>query len=113
MKLKMFAIPNCDTVKKARTALEMKKIEYEFVDFKKIKPNKKDILRWKDFYKDWPVNTKGPTFRKIKDQFQAANDAEKISLLIENSSAIKRPILEKDDVVISIGYSDLENYGSF
>ena len=31
----MYAIPNCDTVKKARAFLDKKKIAYEFVDFKK------------------------------------------------------------------------------
>ena len=34
----MYAIANCDTVKKARTYLEKKKVSYEFVDFKKTPP---------------------------------------------------------------------------
>ena len=102
-KHKLFGIPNCDTVKKVRSCLDEKKVDYDFIDFKKQPPTAKDIRRWKSFMNMWPVNTKGPTFRKIKDEFEAASDAEKVELLIENSSAIKRPILEKDGAVEAVG----------
>src|SRR5690606_17316607 len=105
----LFGIPNCDTVKKVRTALEKKNYNYEFIDFKKRPPTEKDILRWKEFLKSWPVNTKGPTFRKIREQFESANEKTKLQLLIENSSAIKRPILELDGSVQAIGF-DAEFY---
>ena len=38
---KIYGIPNCDTVKKARTFLEKKNVELEFVDFKKIQTNRR------------------------------------------------------------------------
>lgn len=102
--LKLFGIPNCDTVKKVRTYLDKKGFDYQFVDFKKQPPESSDIQRWKAFMKTWPVNTKGPTYRKIRDQFEKANDSGKMKLLIENSSAIKRPILEQDGVVEAVGF---------
>jgi len=101
---RLYGIANCDTVKKVRTYLEKKKIDYDFVDFKKQPPTETDIARWKSFMKMWPVNTKGPTFRKIKEKFEAANDSQKMNLLIENSSAIKRPILEQDGKVKAVGF---------
>lgn len=104
MKTRLFGIPNCDTVKKVRTYLENKKVAYEFVDFKKQPPTESDIKRWKSFMKTWPVNTKGPTYRKISEKFEAASDSQKMKLLIENSSAIKRPILEKDGSVKAVGF---------
>ena len=103
-KYQLFGISNCDTVKKVRAFLEKRKVNYEFVDFKKRPPNEADIRRWKTFLNTWPVNTKGPTFRKIREQFEAANEAQKMKLLIENSSAIKRPILEKNGAVQAIGF---------
>ncbi len=106
---RLFGIPNCDTVKKVRAHLEKKKTAYEFIDFKKQPPTESDLMRWKSFLNDWPVNTKGPTFRKIREQFEAASDSGKMKLLIENSSAIKRPILEKSGVVQAIGL-DLNFY---
>ncbi len=103
LQYKLFAIPSCDTVKKVRMLLEKKKIDYDFIDFKKQPPTEADIQRWKTFVKDWPVNTKGPTYRKIKEEFERATDDQKVQILIENSSAIKRPILEKAGVVQAIG----------
>lgn len=100
----VYGIPNCDTVKKARTALEKNQIQYQFVDFKKTPPSEADILRWKAFVKGWPVNTKGPTYRKIKEDFEAASESQKMKILIANSSAIKRPILEVDGKVQCLGF---------
>ncbi|MGE3973903.1 MAG: arsenate reductase family protein [Bdellovibrionales bacterium] len=105
----LFGIPNCDTVKKVRVLLEKKKIDYEFIDFKKRPPTESDIQRWKSFMKVWPVNTKGPTYRKIREKFEAVSDNQKMKLLIENSSAIKRPILEKNGAVQAVGL-DLSYY---
>ena len=107
----MYGIPNCDTVKKAIKALEAKNIEFEFINFKKTPPTNAQIKGWKEQLGDYPVNTKGPTYRKIKEEFEMATAAQKIKLLIENSSAIKRPILEKNGKMISIGF-DQEKYAN-
>lgn len=103
---KLCGIPNCNTVKKARVHLESSGIDYEFMNFKKEPPLKKDIVAWKKAFGDWPANKKGPTFRKIKEDFEAADSNQKKEILITNSSAIKRPILEKDGVAIHFGYDE-------
>ena len=103
-KYSLYGLPNCDTVKKVRTYLEKNKIDYEMIDFKKTPPTESDIKRWKSFMKIWPANTKGPTYRKIREQFESATDAKKIKILIEFSSAIKRPILEIDGSVEAVGF---------
>lgn len=103
---KMYGIPNCNTVKKAQNLLEEREINYEFINFKKQPPTKALLTQWKKDLGDWPVNTKGPTFRKIKEQFEKANAQEKYQLLIDNSSAIKRPILCKSDKLVSIGFDE-------
>jgi arsenate reductase len=59
--ISMFAIPNCDTVKKARTFLEQNKIDYEFIDFKKNPPTKTQIKAWADYFGELPINKKGLT----------------------------------------------------
>ncbi|MDD0854032.1 Spx/MgsR family RNA polymerase-binding regulatory protein [Halobacteriovorax sp. GB3] len=107
--IKMYAIKNCDTVKKAMKHLEAKGLEFDFFDFKKEVPTKEDILRWKDFFSDWPVNTRGRTFRLFKDDFESATDAKKIALIQENLSAVKRPVLEVNGKVVAMGY-DKEAY---
>lgn len=108
--LTMYAIPNCDTVKKARLYLDKKKVAYEFVDFKKTPPTKEQIKRWADFFGELPANKKGTTYKKLKDEFESLTPAKKIDFMIENSSMIKRPVLEKNAKTIAIGF-DEEVYG--
>ncbi len=106
--MKVYGIKNCDTVKKALKFLDENKIEFTFVDYKKTPPTKSDIARWKKEFGELPVNKRGPTFRKIKDEFEAASAAEKVQLLIDNTSAIKRPLVEVDGKAILLGFDASE-----
>lgn len=106
MSFKLYGIPNCDTVKKARTFLESKKVDFDFIDFKKVPPTLTDIERWKEAFADFPVNTKGTTYKKFKEEFEALSPKEKVKFLTVNSSMIKRPILEKNNKVIAFGFSE-------
>ncbi|HXH30696.1 MAG TPA: arsenate reductase family protein [Bacteriovoracaceae bacterium] len=102
----LFGIPNCDTVKKARTFLEKQNIHVNFIDFKKQPPTKTDIKRWQSSLGDLPVNTNGQTYKKHKDHYEQLNPADKISFLCENSSMIKRPILEEEGQVLAFGFDE-------
>jgi Spx/MgsR family transcriptional regulator len=104
--MKLYGIANCDTVKKARIYLQDNHIEFDFIDFKKIKPTKADLLRWKKVFGGWPLNTKGPTYRKHEAELESLSEAQKPDFIIENSSMIKRPILERDGVVLAFGFDE-------
>lgn len=104
--LTMYAIPNCDTVKKARIYLDKKKISYEFVDFKKTPPTKELINKWTDFLGELPANKKGLTYRKFKEEFEALTPAKQIDFMIKNSSMIKRPILENKNKTLAVGFDE-------
>ena len=106
MKIILFGIPNCDKVKKARKYLEHKSIRYDFFDFKKTKPTRKNIDAWTKSLGELPVNKRGTTYRKLKDQYEKSTTAGKIKLLQEETSLIKRPILEIDGKVLAIGFSE-------
>ena len=103
---KLFGIPNCDTVKKARTFLEKKKVEFEFIDFKKSPPASVDIKRWEEKFGGLPVNSKGQTYKKHKDTYEKLTAGQKVKFLTENSSMIKRPILEKNGKVLAFGFEE-------
>ena len=105
----MYAIANCDTVKKARLFLDKKQVEYTFVDFKKLPPTSEQIKRWADFFGELPVNKKGTTYKKLKDEYEGLTEAAKIKFLCTNTSMIKRPVLEKNEKTIAIGF-DEETY---
>ncbi|WP_454784604.1 arsenate reductase family protein [Legionella sp. WA2024007413] len=107
--ISMFAIPNCDTVKKARTFLENNQIEYEFIDFKKTPPTPTQIKAWGDYLGELPVNKKGSTYRKYKDHYEALSAPEQVEFIIANTSLIKRPILVEHNKTLAIGFSE-EHY---
>lgn len=102
----LFGIPNCDTVKKARNYLEARSIAFEFVDFKKTPPTPKNIVNWQKAFGSLPVNTKGQTYKKFKDEYEALSEQGKVAFLIENTSMIKRPILQKNETVLSFGFDE-------
>lgn len=105
MSYSLYGIANCDTVKKVRLALEKKGIAYEFIDFKKAPPTTKMIQDWAQFLAgELPVNKRGTTFRKIKTDWEAATGAAQMDLLLQNPSAIKRPILQQGPKVLMIGH---------
>lgn len=109
---KLFGISSCDTVKKARTFLEKKGVKLEFIDFKKIPPTTENIERWSELFGGLPVNTKGTTYKKFKDTYEALSDKAKLTFLCENPSMIKRPILERNGKVLHLGF-DEERYKKF
>lgn len=104
--LTMYAIANCDTVKKARKHLDSQKIPYHFYDFKKTPPTIDLLKNWSEYLNELPVNKKGTTYKKYKDQFEALSEKDKILFLIEQSSMIKRPIMMKDSKVLAVGYEE-------
>jgi Spx/MgsR family transcriptional regulator len=104
----LFGIPNCDTVKKARTYLESRSIPFEFVDFKKSPPTIENILLWKAAFGGLPVNIKGQTYKKHALEYEALSDDLKMAFICKNSSMIKRPILQKDKKVLNFGFNEDE-----
>jgi arsenate reductase len=91
----MYAIPACDTVKKARDWLAANGVEYEFHDYKKLGASL-PILEQAIAEHGWEVvlNRAGTTFRKLPDDARANLDARKaVDLMLAQPSMIKRPIV--------------------
>jgi arsenate reductase (glutaredoxin) len=96
VKAKIYGIKNCDTMKKAFAWLEANKVDYEFHDYKKagVPPGKLKAWAAKVGWEKL-ANTRGPTWRKIPEAKKAGlNEARALALLVENSSAIRRPVVE-------------------
>lgn len=108
MTITLYGIPNCDTVKKARTWLTANGSEYVFHDFKKNGITQELIAVWlRDVPWDVLVNRKGTTWRKLPDERKAAivDAASATELMLESPSVIKRPVLF-DGKKSSVGFSD-------
>lgn len=95
--MKIYGIPNCDTVKKARAWLDEQGIEAEFHDYKK-QGVPLDVLKKAAKQLGWEalINKKGPTWRRQPDELKASitSASAAFEFLAATSSAIKRPLLE-------------------
>lgn len=103
----LYGIPNCDTVKKARTWLDAQGIAYTFHDFKKQGVPADRLPRWLQAVgRDKLVNRQGTTWRKLDPALQAGvvDDASAATLLLEHASVIKRPVVEWADDRTTVGF---------
>lgn len=110
MAYKLYGIPNCNTVKKARTWLEENNIDYVFHNFKKEGISQEKLSEWMEQYPwDKIMNKAGMTYRKLPDDVKESltNAEAAIAVLIEKTSMIKRPIIESDQIV-TLGFKEEE-----
>lgn len=108
--MKLYGIPNCDTVKKARTWLAERQLDAEFHDFKKHGLDRATVAHWLA-QRGWEVlvNRKGTTWRGLPDERRAAvtdNDSA-LALMLEFPSVVKRPVLATGSDV-HVGFSDAQ-----
>ena len=99
----LYGIPNCDTVKKARTWLDAHEIAYAFHDYKKAGIDAATLDGWCDRL-GWEtvLNRAGTTFRKLPEGDRAdLTQAKAIALMLANPSMIKRPMLVDGDVLLA------------
>ena len=98
MTITIYGIKSCSTMKKAFTNLDELGVNYNFHDYKKQGIDKDSVQRWvNELGIDKVLNKRGTTWRKLTDEQKQAADANvnnAIDLLIENTSMIKRPIVE-------------------
>lgn len=97
MTVTVYGIPNCDTVKKARTWLEARGIAYAFHDYKKQGADPERIAGW--IVAEGLgviVNKAGTTYRKLApdDQAALADPVTAPGVLAAHPSVIKRPVVE-------------------
>jgi len=106
--IKLYGIPNCDTVKKARTWLAAHNIEAEFHDFKKQGLAADLVQRWLQ-HSTWEqlINRKGMTWRGLTDeQKNISTNSDAQRLMLDKTSVIKRPLLEQHGKLLHIGFDD-------
>ena len=108
--MKLYGIPNCDTVKKARAWLETRGVEYEFHDYKKLGVDSGLLVQWMA-KAGWEkvINRQGQTWRKLSEaeKTQVTDAASAIKLAQTNLSIIKRPALEHQGKLI-LGFNERE-----
>ena len=107
--MKLYGIKNCDTVKKARKWLDENGVDYQFHDFKKDGLDDPLLSRWEKAL-GWEalVNRRGTTWRKLPEEVRDTISAQSAhSIMLENPSIIKRPVVERGDEV-RVGFNAAE-----
>ena len=97
MEIKIFGIPNCGSVKKTKTFFEGHEMDYNFHDYKKLGIDKDHLEKWcNQFGWERVLNRKGMTWRNLDDTIkqQITDQPSAIKLMKDNTSTIKRPVIE-------------------
>ena len=102
----LYGIPNCDTIKKARTWLSEHGVAYAFHDYKKDGIDRAKLAQWcKTAGWETLLNRAGTTFRKLPDaDRQNVDEAKAIALMLAQPSMIKRPVMDIGGGKLIVGF---------
>lgn len=106
--MKLYGIPNCNTVKKARSWLSEHQIDIPFHDFKKNGVDAAMLEKWcQQVGYEKLLNRQGTTWRQLPDEVKNSviDQASAIRVMLEKPSSIKRPVLEHDKGVL-LGFDE-------
>ena len=107
--MKLYGIPNCNTVKKARTWLAEHQVTADFHDFRKDGLDESLLNDWLAQV-SWEklVNRAGMTWRNLEDETKTSvkDNASATRLMLEKPSVIKRPVLVDGGKILSVGFDE-------
>ena len=110
--IKVYCYSKCSTCKKALKWLDDKGVKYELIDIKENNPGEAELREYhaksglplKRFF-----NTSGMIYRdmELSKKLPAMSDDEQFALLASDGMLVKRPLLVKDDTVLT-GFREKE-----
>lgn len=105
--MKLYGIPNCNTVKKARAWLDEHGVAYDFHDYKKQGVDRAMLESWLE-QMPWEklVNRAGMTWRGLDELEKSAviDDNSAMALMIHKPSVIRRPVMADGSRIVAIGF---------
>ncbi len=114
--IKVYGIPNCNTVKKATTWLTEHQLDYVFHSFKKEGISSEKLNEWCEAF-GWEnvLNKKGTTWRKLSlaEQEAIIDQQTAVALLVQHTSAIKRPVVEQNGEPVLLSFKEEEYQQKF
>lgn len=110
MKLELLGIPNCNTVKKARTYLEEREVPFHFRDLRKAPLSAEEWRALVDQDQEGSlVNTRGPSFKDAGVSKEQLDNPEVVTkLLFKTPTAMKRPAILVDGKLWGVGFKENE-----
>jgi Spx/MgsR family transcriptional regulator len=108
---RVYGIPNCDTVKRARAWWAAQGLEVAFIDFKKQGVPEAALSDWLAQL-GWErlLNRQGSTWRKLSPELQAqvGDEASASALMRAQPSVIRRPVVEWPGQGVSVGFVEAD-----
>jgi len=94
----LYGIPNCDTVKKARTWLDQNNVAHQFHDFRKDGVDAAQVKQWiADLGVDTLINKRSTSWKALSDEQKSSlSEATALELILESPTLIKRPLLDNE-----------------
>ena len=106
----VYGIANCDTIKKTLDWFKQKNMQIIFHDYKKDGISKAKLTAWCKLT-GWQIllNKKSTTWRGLsaEEQGKVTNQTAAIQLMMNNTSLIKRPVIEIGEEIL-VGFKDDE-----
>lgn len=95
MAARLYGIPSCDTVKKARAWLDQAGLAYEFIDLRQPPIAPAQVAKWYEALGATLVNSRSTTYRQLSpaERDQIAQ-GDSLGVLQRHPTLIKRPVLE-------------------
>jgi arsenate reductase (glutaredoxin) len=107
MSIVVWGIPSCGTVKKARAALQAAGLSFVDRDLRAAPPTVADVARFVAAVGVHALkNTSGASYRALGAEKDGWSDAEWTAALARDPMLIKRPVVEKDGVVVTVGWKN-------
>jgi len=106
MSVTIYGIRNCDTMKKARAWLDTAGHSYAFHDYKTAGIDRARLERWAEQV-GWEtlLNRSGTTFRNLPpDAREGLTGKKALALMLQQPSMIRRPVLERADGRLLVGF---------
>ena len=109
MNLTLYGLPNCDTCRKARKWLDAAGIQYRFIDYRAEPVPATTLKQWAHQLGGWDklINKASTTWRQLPDTLKTpGSDARWTRLVAEHPTLIRRPVVERGDGSVSVGFSE-------
>ena len=107
--MKIYGIPNCNTVKKTLDWFKLHHIDYEFHDFKKLGVSNEMLEEWAAIL-GWEalINKRGTTWKMLDAERQSSIISQDLAfkLMQEKTSVIKRPVIEAGSGSVFLGFNE-------
>lgn len=94
--MKLYGIPHCDSVRKARNILNQRGVRYHFIDLRQAPPDETLLRDWLARFGTALINKRSATYRAHKAEVlavEAAGGDALIALLRALPTLIKRPVI--------------------